>query len=455
MYIFQNALKNVLRNRGRNILLAAIIFAVIATTVVTLMINNASGKIIDEYKNMIGAEVTISRDMSKYMSLLQKGQSVPEITPEQYVSFAESEYIQNSVLINSAMCASDTLEGIGQDSGGMMGSGYVRMPTMRLIGNNWDDFKNGYRELTEGKMPEAKNECIVSSEFAELNNISAGDTIRMVGMVPAEDEGVVLEPAYNLLVTGIYFDGTDAASDSSPMQSGFMNRRNEVLTVYDTLKPDSAGLSVTATYYLKNPDMLADFDAELRGKGLDDTYNVSTDEATYNAVVGPVEGMRGISLAFMIVVLILGAVVLVLLASIAIRERKYEIGVLRAMGMKKSKVALGLWSEITFVTLFCLITGIGAGALIAQPVSDTLLTRQIQNAQEAKESLQGGYFQMEIGGASKTVEDDPIDKVDVSLGRDTLIEIIAVALLLSSVAAVAGISRITKYEPIKILMERN
>ncbi|WP_438940338.1 hypothetical protein [Lacrimispora defluvii] len=26
------------------------------------------------------------------------------------------------------------------------------------------------------------------------------------------------------------------------------------------------------------------------------------------------------------------------------RERKYEIGVLRAMGMKKGKVALGLWT---------------------------------------------------------------------------------------------------------------
>lgn len=99
---------------------------------------------------------------------------------------------------------------------------------------------------------------------------------------------------------------------------------------------------VNAKYCLKNPSMLKDFEAELRAKGLDEYYLVSTDEAGYQKVVGPVEGLRKISLTFMIIVLIFGAVILIILSSIAIRERKYEIGVLRAMGMKKGKIILGL-----------------------------------------------------------------------------------------------------------------
>jgi len=51
--------------------------------------------------------------------------------------------------------------------------------------------------------------------------------------------------------------------------------------------------------------------------------------AGYQKVVGPVEGLKKISLTFMIIVLIFGAMILMLLSSIAIRERKYEIGVLR------------------------------------------------------------------------------------------------------------------------------
>lgn len=453
MYIFQNALKNIVRNRGRNILMAAIIFAIITTTVVTLMINNTASSIIDDYKNRFGTEVTISPNMEKYKSAMERGKEIKEPTPEQYVEFSESEYILKSILKNSASCTSKTLESIGQSSGGMMGGGYVTMPTMRLLGNNWADFDNGFREVIDGKMPEAKDECIVSSDFADMNNLSVGDTIQIEGMVLSQDEGLVQPINYNLLVTGIYFDTTDP-NGNSIMPSALMNRRNEILTVFETLQLGSAGMSVSATYYLKNPLMLSDFEKELSAKGLDDIYDISVDEAGYKAVIDPVEGLRSVSITFMIVVLILGAIILVLLSSIAIRERKYEIGVLRAMGMKKGKVALGIWSELVIITMFCLVIGIGVGTLVSQPVTNTLLAQQIENAQEAAQSPSNGKLMMVVGGSSSSTE-NPIDELDVSLGVDTVIEIVIISLLLASVAGLAAISKITKYEPIKILMERN
>lgn len=76
----------------------------------------------------------------------------------------------------------------------------------------------------------------------------------------------------------------------------------------------------------------------------------------------------------MIVVLIFGGIIIALLTSIAFRERKYEIGVLRAMGLKKWKVALGLWSELLILKCVCLMLGLGAGTLAAQPITDALTT---------------------------------------------------------------------------------
>jgi putative ABC transport system permease protein len=55
MYILQKKIKNVVRNKGRNILLGAIIFAIIVTTVISLIINTASGSIIEDYKARFGA----------------------------------------------------------------------------------------------------------------------------------------------------------------------------------------------------------------------------------------------------------------------------------------------------------------------------------------------------------------------------------------------------------------
>jgi putative ABC transport system permease protein len=154
----------------------------------------------------------------------------------------------------------------------------------------------------------------------------------------------------------------------------------------------------------------------------------------------------------MIAVLILGAIILILLSSIAIRERKYEIGVLRAMGMKKAKVALGLWIEMIMITAFCLIIGIFAGSLAAQPISNSLLAQQSENAQNIQESL---FVGRDLGSISRVVNDDPITEINVSLGIDTILQLMLISLLLASAAGLAAISRITKYEPIKILMERN
>jgi len=43
----------------------------------------------------------------------------------------------------------------------------------------------------------------------------------------------------------------------------------------------------------------------------------------------------------------------------------------------------------------------------------------------------------------------------ISLGLMTILEIIGISLLLASAAGFVSIRSITKYEPIKILMERN
>jgi putative ABC transport system permease protein len=212
------------------------------------------------------------------------------------------------------------------------------------------------------------------------------------------------------------------------------------------------GAAVTARYYLNHPSDLAAFEQELRAKGLHTIFDVNTDENLYNAIVGPVEGMRGIVTTFMIVVLILGAIILILLSSIAIRERKYEIGVLRAMGMKKAKVALGLWSEMIIITGFCLFIGTLAGSLAAQPISNRLLVQQSENTQQIQDSFFAGR---DTASLSRVVNDDPITEINVLLGLDTMLQLMLISLLLASAAGLAAISKITKYEPIKILMERN
>ena len=439
MYVLENAFLNVVKNKGRNILLGVIIFAVIATTVIGMAIYNTSASIIEDYKNRFGSEVSIAPKTQQVGGNAGNTQT-DMITPEQTLSFAQSEYLQSAELSSSLGCYSNKLSAIDQSdkrnpsaSGGTYNyGGDLKNATMRLRGDYFVDFDEKTRQLADGEMPKADGECIVSIDFAELNELVIGDTISVTaGLYDADGE--IQEMENSLLVVGTYYDVTEEYGAMGG-QFAYRNRRNEILTTFDTVlntqTDDLFGVAVNAVYFLKSPELLTVFESEIRALGLPDSYKVSTDEASYLRMTAPVEGLQSVSMTFLIIVLVFGAAIMVLLSIIAIRERKYEIGVLRAMGMKKKQVALGLWVEIIAVTCICFVIGMGAGTALSQPVSDMLLAGQMQSS-----------------GA--------VDSIKVAVDGITALEIFGISILLASVAGAVSISRITKYEPIKILMERN
>jgi len=183
---------------------------------------------------------------------------------------------------------------------------------------------------------------------------------------------------------------------------------------------------IEAIYYLKHPDMLESFEAQLRIKGLPDNYFVVSEASSFENVAGYLENLQNLTLTFLIITLVLGAFIMTLLSVISIRERKYEIGVLRRMGMKKTSVAFGLWVEIIAITCICFVLGMGAGTMLSQPISDMMLAGQSNSA-----------------------------SINVSVCVLTSMQILGVSVMLASIAGVTSISRITKCEPAKILMERN
>jgi len=484
MYIIKNALKNLLRNKGRNILLSVIILAIVVTTVVTLSIDRTAEGIIEDYHTRFGSRVILAPDMENVMTDLQQRMAErdpndprpvsllnPQMTPQQTLAFAGSPYVMEYTMTARHGVDSPVLEAVDADAG-LGGAMIIRdpnapdvdedlivMPHFRLLGNTWTDFDLGRRSLAEGVMPQGTGEALISTEVAELNNLSVGDEIRLYGNLMSADRNDLHKVPYDLTIVGIYLDMTE---NQMFFPTSFQNRRNEVLTTLDTIisqmGADDMGIQIEATYYLHSPSYLAAFEAEMRAGGLDDLLLVSTDEAGYYAIVAPVLGLRSVARTFLLVVMVLGGIVLMILSSIAIRERKYEIGVLRAMGMKKRKVAFGLWTEMLALTLVCLIIGLSVGVPGAQPVSDMLLAGQVESAAGASdgENQDIGFTVIGGGGIFGAEETPPpLDVLDLSLRARTIAEITGISLALTSVAALAAIARITKYEPIKILMERD
>ena len=464
MYIISNAMKNLIRNKGRNILIAAVTLAIIISAVVTLTINNASSKIIEDTRLDIGSKVDIRVDLFTHG---RDGRQT--ITIDQYLSFADSNYLRHTIFQAEMQAWFGNFNAIGDFE---MGQGAPPDPSMphapvgKLIGTSEPENLDGfgtYKQIVAGRMFSADNECIISDELAELNGLSVGDIIYLESAFQAGKQ-------FTLEIVGIYTQEADpmaAWQQSIWGMMGFslpmMIENNEIFTTFSTIESvgwaTADGLSMQLEYYLRSPNDLARFEAEVRGKGLPSVFGVTINQAALDRVTGPLNGLRSAAMTFTIVILILGAIVLVLVSYLAIRERKYEVGVLRAMGMERGKIVFGIFAETIMITTLCLVIGLTVGATAAQPMADRLLAGEVESALEDVQNSGLGGRALIAGGEVQT--DDPaagyrpISDIEVAVGVDVILQIIFIALALAALSSVIGIIRITQYEPLKILRERN
>lgn len=482
MFIFKNALLNLVKNKKRNILVSVIILILIISSTVSIVINNTTEKIIDDYANRFGSDVSIQMDMDQLNDLYgapsmeSNGQEieVQSITSEQYIDFGKSDCLKSYTLtgtlpidfagkikavdedvLNGGM---DNVEiiGNGTDSNGTQGGRTTGNVIFVSNLNALSEFKEEQRKIVEGKMFNDKNEVIISKDLAELNELKVGDTITLSPFSGpnAEDAEVV--------ISGIFQDITDEYG-GFPFEDPMINRRNEVImSINSDLSNDSMHyMRVEGSYKLKNPQLLEKFKKELNEKGLPKIYKVTTDEASYNKVVAPVKGLSKITLIAVVMTLLVGTIILLVIQSITVRERRYEIGVLRAIGMKKTKIIRMFVYENIVITSICLLLGFGLGMTVAQPVANVMIDSQVQIAEDNDEnsgmSDQGGTFI--LGGSGLSLEEqsnvEPLSNIDVSVSATTILQIILVAILISVITSLFSVITITKYEPIKILSERN
>lgn len=205
------------------------------------------------------------------------------------------------------------------------------------------NFINGTCKITKGSMfteGTSNKICIISNELAAYNSLKVGSTIKLES--PTDDSKVI-----SLKVVGIYQN-----SSSTSGENGVMNRfnagadpANQIYTSYQALnsltKDSDAFITQTnGTYVFADKNAYETFRKDVKNMGLDDTYTVtSQDINNYEQSLLPLENLSKFASYFFIIVLIIGAVILAVINIFNIRERKYEIGVLTAIGMKKWKVS--------------------------------------------------------------------------------------------------------------------
>ncbi|MBR5315760.1 MAG: ABC transporter permease [Firmicutes bacterium] len=360
------------------------------------------------------------------------------------------------------------------------------------------DFVDGTCTIEDGAVFDegtSENVCIISDELAEYNGLAVGDSIK-IASVDNEDD------TYKLKVVGIYKNSQASAQAEGfggmfggmggMKGMGFSDPANNIYCSYNTLaaiteKYDSITGTLNATYVLGDVEAYESFQNEVKELGLSDEYTVSSSDITaYEQSARPLENLAKFAGYFLIVILIIGAIILVVLNIFATRERKYEIGVMTAIGMKKARVAKVFMAEILAITLAGVVIGGGIGAAVSVPVTNALLSSQIEMQQENMGNREGNFGRefggMMPGGPGGRMPDDVpggempkdldvsklpgifsedgvignyVTEVSSSVNLVVLLELLAVCIALAVVSGMVSVIAIMRYEPLQILANRD
>lgn len=357
------------------------------------------------------------------------------------------------------------------------------------------DFISGTKKIADGAVfdeDSAEYTCIISKELATLNELSVGSTITLANPNQTDDDGTLTE-LYTFTVCGIYSTAESADSASGGMVfSTSSDPANQIYTSYTALKAvsdasaasavtssdESTGMTRTTalrtqssgTYQFADKESYEAFEGQVRALGLSEDYTVtSTDLQNYESSLTPLKNLSSFATILLIIVLAVGAVILVVFNIFNIRERKYEVGVLTAIGMKKGKVAAQFIAELFLVTFAAVLIGAAGGAVLSVPVADKMLESQIA-AQQSQATTQEQNFGRAPGGAVQTVGGTGgpsvpggfgnravsyLSDIDAAVSLDVLLQLMGIGVLLTIVASCTGVVFILRYEPLKILSSRS
>jgi putative ABC transport system permease protein len=231
----------------------------------------------------------------------------------------------------------------------------------------------GTLDITSGTAPDgttADDVALVGTSLATKNNVAVGSTFTAYG-----------QP---ITVVGIYDAGNTFANGGiiMPLQTvqNLSGQSGAVTTAL--VKVDSISNVGSATTALQS--------------GLGSAADVVSDATRSADTISSLDSVKTIASFSLLGALVAGAVILFLSMLMIVRERRREIGVLKAIGASNRTISLQFIIEALTLTLGAAVVGLLIGIVLSNPVLDVMVTNNTNNTSQQAAPVQPGG---RVGGA--------------------------------------------------------
>lgn len=376
MNVLTRGVKNTLRSPLRSGAIV-LMFAISIALILSMLVARSSVLTkINEVKATAGTAITIRP--AGTMGNLGGGDP---LTADQLKTISSTAHVVSTTsTLTDQLASSDTnltssltfggfgrgLESAGSSSATMP----ARTPGINVTGTtdvNSVSADGGTLNITSGEAINAAgadNVALVGTTLATKNNLKVGDTFT----------------AYNTPITvkGIY------QTDNKFQDSGIIMPLTTVQTI--TNQPGVVS-SVVAT--VDSSDNVASTVTALKSS-LGDKADITSEIQRAENSVSSLEGIASLALAGVVAAAIAGAAIILLAMIMVVRERRREIGVMKAIGGTDSKVLGQFITEGLTLTVFGAIIGMALGIAVSGPMTTSLVSSQSSSASTGRIAAQAG-----------------------------------------------------------------
>lgn len=233
MYILNNAIKNLIRNKVHSLFSIVIILLMVLSIAISSIINLNMSIITQKYEKKLESEVSIKIDEKKVVQndLTESLIGYDPLNLEDYLNFSKSKYVKKMSLTGNLALYVDNKKYAPSNDKKL---DYNDITTNCIVMGFTDKNKSlKYYNLniSKGRVFQKDNECIVSEDFLKAGNFKVGDTISLLNDY---NTNVKL----NLNIVGVY-----KTKDSNKLESvQDVSIYNNILTSYNTLVTFEKGL---------------------------------------------------------------------------------------------------------------------------------------------------------------------------------------------------------------------
>ncbi|MDB5182707.1 MAG: transporter permease, putative transport system permease protein [Candidatus Saccharibacteria bacterium] len=267
----------------------------------------------------------------------------------------------------------------------------------------------------------SENVAVVGKALAAKNSLSVGSTFTAYGAT--------------VKVVGIYDTGNTFANAGMLMP----------LATLQTLSAQAGQIS-SATATVNSIDNIDAATTAIK-TALGTAADVTNDQTTAKTAVEPLESVKTISLYSLIGALVAGSVIILLTMMMIVRERRREIGVMKAIGSSNLKTMLQFISEAVTLTFLGMLVGLVIGIAAANPVTKVL----VNNSSSSTTQTAGpGVRTRGIRGfGSNSVTN--IKNIKTSVGAGTLLDGVGIAFLIAILGSAIPALLISKVRPADVM----